>query len=118
MENDQDKHTGCYGGISNIEHRPEEYKIFPAPDGDPVRKSPFIHRKIKHINNFPVQEGSVTAFFRKYRCYRMEATFTENQSINGTVNNIAHCSGKYQGKTNDYSCWGVPTVQNDQVRTD
>src|SRR5690606_14124113 len=90
--------------VSNIKHRPEKDKPVSSNKGKPVRIISVNHREIQHID-YPAVEEAGIASLRTHKCgNNTMSTFTKQQAIKCTVNNVAYCTGHNHAYTNYKAC--------------
>ena len=93
-DEERDAHSDC--GIGHVEHRLEEFEMLAAPDRQPLRQAPFPNGEVEHVHHRTVEERCVAAVGRKeLRRLSMYAR-TEEQSVEGAVDDVAQCTGEDQ----------------------
>ena len=84
LVNEKPNNADSDGCICNIENSTKEFKVTAAK---PLRPLEGEKRKVKHIDNFSLQEGCIASRSRK-ECGNLIVTLTENEAIKAAVNNI------------------------------
>src|SRR5690606_24637674 len=92
IENNQNSDTSANRHVCNVENSIKETEIFPSHKRNPIRKISFPNRKINHIYDIAMKQGSV-GVFREKCCY-LTIRMVKNDTIKYRINNITYSTRK------------------------
>lgn len=117
VEKDEYEYADGDVGVSEVENRTEEDKVFASPKRDPSGEGAFHQGEVEHINHFAMQEGGVTAAVREDGGYFVVAV-TEYHAIEEAVDDVADGSAEYQREREQYACRRFFAIEVHNVPTD
>ena len=100
IKNKQGNDAATDSRIGKVKNRAEENKVITSYKRHPVRPVGIDNREVEHIDHLAMQPVGISLPQWNPRSNLRMSTLAEYLSIEHTVDDVTHCAGQNQGKTN------------------
>ena len=108
MVDEKEDYADGYGGVGDVEDGVEEFEVFAADEGHPLRPMEGEEWEVEHVDDFAAEEGSIAAFGRE-ECGDGVVALVEYEAVEAAVDKVSDSAGEDECKADNECCAGAFT---------